>query len=63
LAFLFGALGLLSIGTGRIRPCNIAFGADQFNTSTPKGLSQLECFFSWWYFRFSIPVAIVVTAN
>ncbi|CAN1138879.1 Protein NRT1/ PTR FAMILY 2.8, partial [Linum perenne] len=46
LAFLFGALGLLSIGTGRIRPCNIAFGADQFDTSTPKGQSQLECFFS-----------------
>ncbi|CAN1266039.1 Protein NRT1/ PTR FAMILY 2.8 [Linum perenne] len=47
LAFLFGALGLLSIGAGGIRPCNIAFGADQFDTSTPKGRSQLECFFNW----------------
>ncbi|CAN1120547.1 Protein NRT1/ PTR FAMILY 2.8 [Linum perenne] len=48
LAFLFGALGLLSIGADRIRPCKIAFDADQFDTSPPKGLSQLECFFNCW---------------
>ncbi|CAN1216884.1 Protein NRT1/ PTR FAMILY 2.8 [Linum perenne] len=63
LAFLFGALGLLSIGADRIRPCKIAFDADQFDTSPPKGLSQLECFFNWWYFRFSVPIAAAVTAN
>ncbi|CAN1154514.1 Protein NRT1/ PTR FAMILY 2.8, partial [Linum perenne] len=63
LAFHFGALGLLSIGAGRIKSCNIAFGADQFDTSTPKGLSQLGCFFNWWNFRFSVPVAAAVTAK
>ncbi|CAN1179910.1 Protein NRT1/ PTR FAMILY 2.8 [Linum perenne] len=62
LAFLFGALGLLSIGAGGIRPCNIAFGADQFDTSTPKGRSQLECFFNWWYFCFSVSLAVALTA-
>ncbi|XP_054807265.1 protein NRT1/ PTR FAMILY 2.8-like isoform X2 [Prosopis cineraria] len=37
LGILFGGLGLLSIGAGGIRPCNIAFGADQFDTKTQKG--------------------------
>ncbi|KAK9901795.1 hypothetical protein M0R45_001957 [Rubus argutus] len=39
LAILFMGLGLLSIGAGGIRPCNIAFGADQFDTRTAKGKS------------------------
>jgi hypothetical protein len=47
LAFLFMALGLLSLGAGCIRPCNIAFGADQFGTKTVKGRAQLESFFNW----------------
>ncbi|CAN0903491.1 Protein NRT1/ PTR FAMILY 2.8 [Linum grandiflorum] len=62
LAFLFGALALLAIGAGGIRPCNIAFGADQFDTSTPKGRSQLQVFFNWWYFCFSVSLVIALTA-
>lgn len=34
-----------------IRPCNIAFGADQFDTNT-KG--QIESFFNWRYLSFTI---------
>ncbi|KAK7388985.1 hypothetical protein VNO78_23816 [Psophocarpus tetragonolobus] len=62
LAVLFSGLGMLSIGAGGIRPCNIAFGADQFDTSTEKGRGQLESFFNWWYFTFTIALVIALTA-
>ncbi|PIN02126.1 H+/oligopeptide symporter [Handroanthus impetiginosus] len=61
LAFLFSALGLIAIGAGGIRPCNIAFGADQFDTNTEKGRAQLESFFNWWYFSFTIALVIALT--
>ncbi|CAM8920585.1 unnamed protein product [Rhodiola kirilowii] len=62
LAILFGGLALLAIGAGGIRPCNIAFGADQFDTTTKKGRAQLESFFNWWYFSFTIALVIALTA-
>ncbi|EEF52112.1 protein NRT1/ PTR FAMILY 2.8 [Ricinus communis] len=62
LGFLFASLGFLSIGSGGIRPCNIAFGADQFDTTTAKGRSQLESFFNWWYFFFTIALVVALTA-
>ncbi|KAE9609612.1 hypothetical protein Lal_00006543 [Lupinus albus] len=61
LGVLFSGLGLLSIGAGGIRPCNIAFGADQFDTNTEKGRVQLESFFNWWYFTFTIALVIALT--
>ncbi|XP_045787824.1 protein NRT1/ PTR FAMILY 2.8-like isoform X1 [Trifolium pratense] len=61
LGVLFAGLGLLSIGAGGIRPCNIAFGADQFDTKTKKGRLQLESFFNWWYFTFTIALVIALT--
>ncbi|KAL6181568.1 hypothetical protein ACLB2K_048223 [Fragaria x ananassa] len=61
LAVLFMGLALLSIGAGGIRPCNIAFGADQFDTRTAKGRAQLESFFNWWYFSFTIALVIALT--
>ncbi|XP_027368829.1 protein NRT1/ PTR FAMILY 2.8 [Abrus precatorius] len=61
LAILFTGLALLSIGAGGIRPCNIAFGADQFDTKTEKGRGQLESFFNWWYFTFTIALVIALT--
>uniref|UniRef100_A0A7N0TYI8 Uncharacterized protein n=1 Tax=Kalanchoe fedtschenkoi TaxID=63787 RepID=A0A7N0TYI8_KALFE len=62
LAILFGGLALLAIGAGGIRPCNIAFGADQFDTTTKKGRAQLESFFNWWYFSFTVTLVIALTA-
>ncbi|XP_014506587.1 protein NRT1/ PTR FAMILY 2.8 [Vigna radiata var. radiata] len=62
LAVLFFGLALLSIGAGGIRPCNIAFGADQFDSKTEKGRAQLESFFNWWYFSFTIALVIALTA-
>ncbi|MED6181613.1 hypothetical protein PIB30_020877 [Stylosanthes scabra] len=61
LAVVFFALALLSVGAGGIRPCNIAFGADQFDTKTEKGRAQLESFFNWWYFTFTIALVIALT--
>ncbi|KAF7848597.1 hypothetical protein BT93_L1813 [Corymbia citriodora subsp. variegata] len=62
LGFLFAGLALLVIGAGGIRPCNIAFGADQFDTRTDKGRAQLESFFNWWYFSFTVALLIALTA-
>ncbi|KAK6261575.1 hypothetical protein QUC31_007391 [Theobroma cacao] len=62
LAILFAGLGMLSIGAGGIRPCNISFGADQFDTSTKKGRQQLATFFNWWYFFFTVALVVALTA-
>lgn len=34
MTFLLGGFGLLVIGASGIRPCNLAFGADQFDPKT-----------------------------
>ncbi|KAK6924948.1 Proton-dependent oligopeptide transporter family [Dillenia turbinata] len=62
LGVLFAGLGLISAGAGGIRPCNIAFGADQFDTTTEEGKSQLNSFFNWWYFSFTVALIIALTA-
>ncbi|CAK7322514.1 unnamed protein product [Dovyalis caffra] len=62
LAVLYFGLGLLAIGAGGVRPCNIAFGADQFDTTTEKGRAQLESFFNWWYFSFTMALVVALTA-
>ncbi|CAI9764330.1 unnamed protein product [Fraxinus pennsylvanica] len=61
LGFLFIALGMIALGAGCIRPCNIAFGADQFDTKTEKGRAQLESFFNWWYLLFTVALVIALT--
>ncbi|XP_022137619.1 protein NRT1/ PTR FAMILY 2.8 [Momordica charantia] len=61
LLVLFTGLGLLSIGAGGIRPCSVAFGADQFDARTEKGRSQLESFFNWWYLSFTMALLIALT--
>jgi peptide/histidine transporter 3/4 len=61
LGVLYLGLGLLAIGAGGVRPCNIAFGADQFDTRTEKGRAQLESFFNWWYFSFTVSLVIALT--
>ncbi|XP_074316401.1 protein NRT1/ PTR FAMILY 2.8-like [Silene latifolia] len=61
LALLFSALMLLAIASGLIRPCSIAFGADQFDTSTEKGRTQLSRFYNWWYLSFTISLLVALT--
>ncbi|KAF3652015.1 Protein NRT1/ PTR FAMILY 2.8 [Capsicum chinense] len=60
LAYLYIGLGFMAIGSGGIRACNIAFGADQFDTNTEKGRAQLKSFFNWWYFSFTIALIIAL---
>ncbi|XP_057436932.1 protein NRT1/ PTR FAMILY 2.8-like [Lotus japonicus] len=61
LGVLYLGLGLFSIGSGGLRPCNIAFGADQFDTKTEKGRAQLESFCNWWYFLFTVALLLALT--
>ncbi|GMH01334.1 hypothetical protein Nepgr_003173 [Nepenthes gracilis] len=59
--FLVAGFGLLVIGAGGIRPCNLAFGADQFDPETESGKRGISSFFNWYYFTFTIAVMISVT--
>ncbi|CAB4284608.1 unnamed protein product [Prunus armeniaca] len=61
LAVLYSGLGLLVVGSGGLRPCNIAFGADQFDTKTEKGRAQLDSFCNWWYLLFTVALLIALT--
>ena len=61
LAFLFSGFGFLVIGAGGIRPCNLAFGADQFNPATESGQKGIRSFFNWYYFTFTFAVMVSVT--
>ncbi|KAK7339727.1 hypothetical protein VNO77_20408 [Canavalia gladiata] len=61
LAILYLGLGLFAVGSGGLRPCNIAFGADQFDIKTEEGRALLDSFFNWWYFLFSIALLVALT--
>ncbi|OWM78614.1 protein NRT1/ PTR FAMILY 2.8-like [Punica granatum] len=61
LSFLFVALGFLAIGAGCIRPCCIAFGADQFQVGTEKGRKNLQSFFNWWYLSFTATLILALS--
>lgn len=58
--FLMG-LGLLTIGTGGIRPCSIPFGVDQFDPKTEQGRKGINSFFNWYYTSFTIVLMIALT--
>ncbi|PON90793.1 Proton-dependent oligopeptide transporter [Trema orientale] len=62
IAFLHLSLGLTAIGGGGIKPCNISFGADQFDTTTEKGKRQLGSFFNWYFFLFTVAIIFSLTA-
>ncbi|XP_062010632.1 protein NRT1/ PTR FAMILY 1.2-like isoform X2 [Rosa rugosa] len=49
LMLLFSAFGLMSIGSGGIKPCSLAFGADQLHKpENPKNARILQSFFNWY---------------
>ncbi|KAK7384870.1 hypothetical protein VNO78_30573 [Psophocarpus tetragonolobus] len=50
LAVLFFAMGLISIGAGCVRPCSIAFGADQLTIKESSNHERLlDSYFNWYY--------------
>uniref|UniRef100_A0A1J3K4C5 Protein NRT1/ PTR FAMILY 1.2 n=1 Tax=Noccaea caerulescens TaxID=107243 RepID=A0A1J3K4C5_NOCCA len=62
LALLYSAFALISIGSGGIRPCSLAFGADQLdNKENPKNERVLESFFGWYYASSAVAVLIAFT--
>lgn len=61
LAFLFGGFALLVVGAGGIRPCNLAFGADQFDPNTDSGRRGTSSFFNWYYFTYTFAMMVSLT--
>lgn len=51
---LFGALGVIALGTGGIKPNVSAFGADQFDEKDPQDKKEKESFFNWFYLAINI---------
>uniref|UniRef100_A0A1S3ZY37 Protein NRT1/ PTR FAMILY 1.2-like n=1 Tax=Nicotiana tabacum TaxID=4097 RepID=A0A1S3ZY37_TOBAC len=53
---------LMSIGAGGIRPCSLAFGANQFDKrDNPNNQRVLESFFAWYYASYIVFVLIART--
>ncbi|KAK8511782.1 hypothetical protein V6N13_029373 [Hibiscus sabdariffa] len=61
LAFLLTGLGLMVVGAGGVRPCNLAFGVDQFNPKTASGKRGIDSFFNWYFFTFTFAQMISLT--
>lgn len=61
MAFLLSGFGLLIVGAAGIRPCNLAFGADQFNPNTESGKRGINSFFNWYFFTLTFAQMVSVT--
>uniref|UniRef100_A0ACD5WA47 Uncharacterized protein n=1 Tax=Avena sativa TaxID=4498 RepID=A0ACD5WA47_AVESA len=58
MAVVLASFFFLVIGAGGIRPCNLAFGADQFNPGTADGRRGIASFFNWYYFTFTVSMMV-----
>lgn len=62
LTLLTSAFVFISVGAGGVRPCSLAFGADQLDRrDNPKNERVLESFFGWYYASAAISVLIALT--
>ncbi|XP_060214864.1 protein NRT1/ PTR FAMILY 3.1 [Lycium barbarum] len=61
LAILYVSLLLTAFGSGGIRPCVVAFGAEQFDENDPKQKRQTWKFFNWYYFCMGFSMLVAVT--
>lgn len=61
MAFLLTGFGLMAIGASGIRPCNLSFGADQFNPNAESGRRGITSFFNWYYFTYAFAVVVSAT--
>lgn len=62
MAVLVLSFAFIVAGAGGIRPCNLAFGADQFDPRSEAGRRGINSFFNWYYFTFTIAVCVSSTA-
>ena len=59
---LLSSFLLMSVGAGCIRPCSVAFGADQFdNKQNPNNDRVLESYFNWYYASTGISTVLAMT--
>ncbi|CAN0900760.1 Protein NRT1/ PTR FAMILY 2.11 [Linum grandiflorum] len=61
MGFLLTGFALMIVGAGGIRPCNLAFGADQFDPNTESGRRGINSFFNWYFFTFTFAKMVSVT--
>lgn len=61
MTFLLIGFVFMIIGASGIRPCNLAFGADQFNPNTESGQRGIASFFNWYYFTFTFAMMVSLT--
>lgn len=61
LLILYASLLLTAIGAGGIRPCVVAFGADQFAETDPKQKASTWKYFNWYYFFMGVSMLLAVT--
>ncbi|CAJ1972282.1 unnamed protein product [Sphenostylis stenocarpa] len=62
LAVLFLSMGLISIGAGCIRPCSIAFGADQLTIKESSNDERLlDSYFNWYYTSIGLSTVIALS--
>ncbi|WCJ24538.1 Major facilitator superfamily protein [Euphorbia peplus] len=61
LAILYVSLLLGALGSGGIRPCVVAFGADQFDETDPNQTTKTWKYFNWYYFVMGVSILVAVT--
>ncbi|XP_019152893.1 PREDICTED: protein NRT1/ PTR FAMILY 2.11-like [Ipomoea nil] len=61
MGFLLCGFAMLTVGAAGIRPCNLAFGADQFNPKTESGKRGINSFFNWYFFTLTFAQMMSVT--
>ncbi|XP_014758192.2 protein NRT1/ PTR FAMILY 8.3 isoform X2 [Brachypodium distachyon] len=59
---VYMGLYLVALGTGGIKPCSSALGADQFDGADPAELVTKGSFFNWYYFAINIGSLLSATA-
>lgn len=61
LGILYASLLLTALGSGGIRPCVVAFGADQFDETDPEQNTKTWKYFNWYYFAMGVSILLAVT--
>lgn len=62
LVLLYSSFVLMSLGAAGIRPCSMAFGADQLNNpGNPKNERILHSFLNWYYVSIGMSITVAVT--
>ncbi|KAJ4841777.1 hypothetical protein Tsubulata_010513 [Turnera subulata] len=61
MAFLLTGFGLMIVGAAGVRPCNLAFGADQFNPKTESGKRGINSFINWYFFTLTFAQMVSLT--